>query len=224
MSEDILSRSESSKIFCFDDFVIDEQNFELRYLDKVLPIQRKLLVLLIYFIKNPEQLLSLEELLSSVWPGQMAAEDAVRTAVRRLRKLLKISGSTTYIKNMFGKGYEFTCPVRVLDPGESHGSGFVQGTTWNETVESALTVSHEAMPFVGRCDVMEWMCGALDSASAGAGRLCALIGEPGIGKTRAAETLESEANARDIPVFWGRSSGLNGRSHCKSLGPISARC
>jgi hypothetical protein len=45
---------------------------------------------------------------------------------------------------------------------------------------------------------------ALDDACAGRGRIVLLGGEPGIGKTRLASALANDAEARDVPVWWGR--------------------
>ena len=48
------------------------------------------------------------------------------------------------------------------------------------------------------------MRAAVDSAQAGAGSLQLLVGEPGIGKTRAAEELATYAQVRGVRVYWGR--------------------
>ena len=58
--------------------------------------------------------------------------------------------------------------------------------------------------FVGRDREIERMRAAVDSAQAGAGSLQLLVGEPGIGKTRAAEELATYAQVRGVRVHWGR--------------------
>jgi predicted ATPase len=62
--------------------------------------------------------------------------------------------------------------------------------------------SHNA--FVGREREMAELRAGLDDASAGHGRLFLLSGEPGIGKTRLAEEISNDANARRMRVVWGR--------------------
>jgi tetratricopeptide (TPR) repeat protein len=58
--------------------------------------------------------------------------------------------------------------------------------------------------FVGR-DVEQGLLAAdLDAARAGTGRITALVGEPGIGKTRLAAAVAAEARARGAAVAWGR--------------------
>ena len=58
--------------------------------------------------------------------------------------------------------------------------------------------------FVGRQRELAGLTAALDSSIAGRGRLVMLVGEPGIGKTRTAQELALEAQARGAQVIWGR--------------------
>lgn len=44
---------------------------------------------------------------------------------------------------------------------------------------------------------------AMDDAMAGHGRMVMLAGEPGIGKTRAAQELASYAESLGAQVWWG---------------------
>jgi predicted ATPase len=58
--------------------------------------------------------------------------------------------------------------------------------------------------FVGRQRELGELRVALEDANTGRGRLCLLSGEPGIGKTRLAEGIASEATTRGLRVAWGR--------------------
>ena len=68
---------------------------------------------------------------------------------------------------------------------------------WNDD----MTQRHP--PFVGRIRELEELRGALERALSGAGCMVALAGEPGIGKTRAAQELEQYARDRGAEVYWG---------------------
>jgi tetratricopeptide (TPR) repeat protein len=57
---------------------------------------------------------------------------------------------------------------------------------------------------VGRRGELAELDRALDDALAGRGRLCLLVGEPGIGKTRLADEATARAATRGAPVLWGR--------------------
>ena len=59
--------------------------------------------------------------------------------------------------------------------------------------------------FVGRGWELERLREALDEAFAGRGSVVTLVGEPGIGKTRTAQELETYARMRGATVVWGRS-------------------
>lgn len=58
---------------------------------------------------------------------------------------------------------------------------------------------------VGRESEIAQLGNALDEASAGRGRLVALLGEAGIGKSRVAEELIASGAHRDVRVFLGRA-------------------
>ncbi|MCI0856932.1 MAG: protein kinase, partial [Chloroflexi bacterium] len=59
--------------------------------------------------------------------------------------------------------------------------------------------------FVGREKEMERLRQALDATFAGRGGLVMLVGEPGIGKTRTTQELETYARVRGAQVLWGRT-------------------
>jgi protein kinase-like protein/AAA ATPase-like protein len=64
--------------------------------------------------------------------------------------------------------------------------------------------------FVGREQELERLRTSFDSALAGRGSVVMLVGEPGIGKTRAAQELETYARMRGAQVLWGRSHESSG--------------
>ena len=59
--------------------------------------------------------------------------------------------------------------------------------------------------FVGREGELERLRNAADEAFAGRGSVVMLVGEPGIGKTRTAQEVETYARMRGATVAWGRS-------------------
>jgi DNA-binding SARP family transcriptional activator/tetratricopeptide (TPR) repeat protein len=59
-------------------------------------------------------------------------------------------------------------------------------------------------PFVGRDAEVAALRAHLDATAAGSGRVVLVEGEPGIGKTRLAEEVATDAAARGFLVVWGR--------------------
>ncbi len=64
--------------------------------------------------------------------------------------------------------------------------------------------------FVGREKELERLRTAFDEAFAGHGGLVMLVGEPGIGKTRTTQELETYARMRGAQVLWGRTHESGG--------------
>jgi eukaryotic-like serine/threonine-protein kinase len=59
-------------------------------------------------------------------------------------------------------------------------------------------------PFVGREAELAALTADLEAAAGGRGGVVLVAGEPGIGKTRLAEELATQATARGALVLWGR--------------------
>jgi len=64
--------------------------------------------------------------------------------------------------------------------------------------------------FVGRERELDRLRKCFDEAFAGRGSMVMLVGEPGIGKTRAAQELETYARMRGAQVLWGRAHESSG--------------
>jgi class 3 adenylate cyclase len=64
--------------------------------------------------------------------------------------------------------------------------------------------------FVGRERELDRLRKAFDEAFAGRGSMVMLVGEPGIGKTRVAQELETYARMRGAQVLWGRAHESSG--------------
>lgn len=59
--------------------------------------------------------------------------------------------------------------------------------------------------FVGRRAELAELRAGLQDAGAGRGRLFAVTGNPGIGKTRLAEEMARHASEKSVPVLWGQA-------------------
>ena len=70
--------------------------------------------LLLYFLENPRQIISKEQILSGVWDvdGQFVDDNTVPVTISRLKKKAAGSGPAEYIKNVRGMGYIWTEDVR----------------------------------------------------------------------------------------------------------------
>lgn len=64
--------------------------------------------------------------------------------------------------------------------------------------------------FVGRDGELQRLRSAFDQAFSGRGTVVALVGEPGVGKTRTTQELETYARLRGALVLWGRTHESGG--------------
>lgn len=76
-------------------------------------LSKREMQLLLYFLENPKQIISKEQILEAVWDadGQFVDDNAVPVAISRLKKKIGGEDSCAYIKNVRGIGYLWTAEV-----------------------------------------------------------------------------------------------------------------
>jgi len=185
--------------FVFEDFIFDEEQWELRKANTLLKADAKLLKLLSFFLKHPGKFVSKQQLLAEVWEGRVLSDNVLSVSIARLRKALgHKSGEREYIVNIYGRGYRFLPKVTAVESKEI------------EIVPHSRLSTNSAgrVPLVGRGSVMQRLGSALEKARAGTGSVVMLVGEPGIGKTRTAQALEESGMASGALWAWGRGHSL----------------
>ena len=98
--------------------------------------------------------------------------------------------------------------VLAHDPSLAAPPSAMQATTTRLADQPAGDPFHQTpdrLPLLGREREVTVLRADLDDALLGRGRLALLVGEPGIGKTRLAEELASEAEIRGATIGWGRN-------------------
>ncbi len=174
-------------VWKFSNFELDEKRYQLRRGGEVIKLEPKVFDLLLYLFHHRDRVVSKDELLDRVWPGQFVSESVLPRNIRVLRQAFGDDRATQrFIQTAHGRGYRF-----VATP-----------------VEKAAGVEPRSDadgrdPFVGRAPVMEELHAALASALGGSGELALLVGEPGIGKTRTAEGFSRLARAGGTRVLAG---------------------
>jgi DNA-binding winged helix-turn-helix (wHTH) protein len=181
--------------YVFGDHALDAARFELRRGKLCLPVQPKVLRLLLYLITHRERVVTGDELLEALWPGETVCRESIKRAVSGARRALgERVGSQSTIRTVRGHGYQFVCDVTMLLPDAAR-----------EPAPSApLSSRTDSDSFVGRDGVMRALEEDLRGALAGAGRFVLLLGEPGIGKTRTALELARRAGELGAQCWFGR--------------------
>lgn len=98
-------------IVTYHEIWIDTAAKEVRVENKKVDLTRKEYQLLIYFISNQGKVISKNALVAHLWSEDMSSGESlnfVYTHIKNLRKKLQESGSSDYIKSVYGMGYKLT--------------------------------------------------------------------------------------------------------------------
>src|SRR5258708_25518267 len=96
----------------FGPFELDERRFELRRHGKPIAVQRKVLETIAYLVKNPDRLVSKDELIEGAWKGTAVSDAALARVIMVARKTLADRRKKEHlIRTVRGKGYRFVANV-----------------------------------------------------------------------------------------------------------------
>jgi DNA-binding winged helix-turn-helix (wHTH) protein len=182
----------------FGDFELDPRAYTLKQAGAPVVLQPKVFDVVRHLIEHRDRLVTKDELLDTLWPGEHVNESAVVWSISHARRALgQDRAQKQPIETVHGRGYRFTAPIEALT-----------GTPPPKTIDSATPrdTAPSRKPFVGRVDVMRRLDRLLDEAKQARGSLAVLAGESGIGKTRCAEELLASARARGVSTWIGRAA------------------
>src|SRR5437764_15015399 len=119
-----------SLIFRFSDVEVREHEFSLLRAGKVLAIEPKAFRVLLLLLRNPQKVISKEELLNAVWGDTAVTEGSLTRCIWLLRRQLGDDiNNPRFIETVAPVGYRLVCKVEVSEDG----SGDLQATdTANE--------------------------------------------------------------------------------------------
>ncbi len=101
----------------FGDFLADLVSWELFRRGRKLPLQEKPFRVLAVLLRNAGRVVGREELIREFWPGPLAADDGLNTAVRKIRQALHDDPKRPkYIETVGHVGYRFICPLQAPMP------------------------------------------------------------------------------------------------------------
>lgn len=99
-------------IYRFEGFELDAENFRISRDGNTIAAEPMVIDLLLEFARNPDRLLSRDDLIASVWDGRFVSDSTVSTAVKSARRILGDSGEEQkFIKTVRGRGFQFVSPV-----------------------------------------------------------------------------------------------------------------
>jgi DNA-binding winged helix-turn-helix (wHTH) protein/predicted ATPase len=170
-----------ARFFAFEPFCLDLVDERLWKLDASVPLGHKAFGVLARLVSHPNQLVTKDVLLASVWPDVAVSDAVLTTAIREVRVAIGDTARTPrYVQTVHGRGYRFIAPVE-----EAHGQPRARAAmaAARDNGASALPMGAEVRGLVGReaewARLSEWFC----AAQQGARRIGFIAGEAGLGKT-----------------------------------------
>src|SRR5690349_9039277 len=189
--------SRADVLYSFDEYELNAKTPELRRNGEPVKADAVALRLLLVLVRSAGQVIGKRDLITQVWEGRAVSDNVITVTMVRLRKTLgQRRGEREFVTNVHGRGYRFARPVHARDVEPA-------------PLLTMLASEPNGPPYVGRARVLARMRELLRQARGGRGSACLLVGEPGIGKTRAVEMLERDAIAAGMQVAWG---------YCRELG------
>ena len=194
--------------YAFCGCVLDPSCYELSRKGKPVRIEPKVFDVLLALIEGRERVLSKQELLDGLWPGEAVSDSVLPRCIAAARRAVGDTRSKQkIIQTVHGRGYRF---VASLDPSPDARGGASadpgngpMGPRTAEPHSSPETQSGREI-FVGRQAALERLEEALQRAHSGRSWISLLVGEPGIGKTATAQQLAVRANALGFETLTGR--------------------
>jgi class 3 adenylate cyclase/predicted ATPase/DNA-binding winged helix-turn-helix (wHTH) protein len=100
------------KIYSFGEWQLDARLSELRTGGKPLELEPKAFDVLLYLIEHRDRVVSNEELINRLWPGQTIGKSALVRSVVAARRTIGDNGRDQWcIKTLRNRGYRFVAPV-----------------------------------------------------------------------------------------------------------------
>jgi Tol biopolymer transport system component/DNA-binding winged helix-turn-helix (wHTH) protein len=105
-----------SFIFRFGDIEVREREFSIVKAAEVLPVEPKAFRVLLMLLRNPQKLISKEELLNAVWGDAAVTENSLTRSIALLRRLLgDETRNPRFIETVATVGYRWVCKVEVAE-------------------------------------------------------------------------------------------------------------
>lgn len=96
----------------FDHFELDAGRYELRRDGVIEPVEPLVFDLILYFARNPNRVVTRDEVVETVWQGRAISDATIASAVKSARRALGDTGdSQNYIRTVRGRGFEFQANV-----------------------------------------------------------------------------------------------------------------
>jgi predicted ATPase/DNA-binding winged helix-turn-helix (wHTH) protein len=193
--------------YVFGEFVLDTARLELRRSGTPVPVQPKVLRLLLHLAEHRDRVISNQELLKALWPNEVVSPGSIKRAVMSARQALGESAEgASSIRTARGHGYQFVAEVVVRsEPARSEPK--------HRAPAPVLPLHPQAQRreiVVQRDDLQRTLEDSWSDAERAEGHALLLSGEAGVGKSHALRRLCAHARERGGIAWFGRAAEAEG--------------
>ena len=180
--------------FLFGRFRLSSDGTMLLRDGAVVPLAPKALRTLLTLVEHAGEVVTKQQLLETVWPDSFVEDTGLTRNISVIRQALGDAGEH-HIATVARLGYRFTAPVERV------------GSDGPQRVARTPLVGRgdRRVPVVGRADELAALQRTFESAVEGPGRMIAVTGEPGIGKTTVVDSFLQQIDG-ECRIGRGRCS------------------
>jgi Tol biopolymer transport system component/DNA-binding winged helix-turn-helix (wHTH) protein len=140
-------------IFRFADVEVREREFALIKAGKVLAVEPKAFRVLLHLLRNPQKLISKEELLNAVWGDTAVTEGSLTRCIWLLRRQLGDDiNEPHFIETVATVGYRLVCKVEISESASGDLQASDKGLSAGDLVETPANgeIAANPLPQIGR--------------------------------------------------------------------------
>jgi predicted ATPase/DNA-binding winged helix-turn-helix (wHTH) protein len=179
---------------CFGRFHLDPPNARLLNGARAVALKPKAFDVLVHLVRHAGRLVSQEELLNEVWPGQIVGDSSLKSCIKQIRQALGDHVSKPqFIETVHRRGYRFIAAVTAGGA----------APTEAPSLEPAAD-PRPAPVLVGRDAELRQLDGWLARARTGQRQVVFVVGGPGTGKTTLVESFLRRIGGPDVWVAAGQ--------------------
>src|SRR5690349_12076887 len=103
----------SSASYCFDDVIVDLNNFRVLKGDEPRALEPRAFNLLVYLIENRGRVVEKQELFEQVWKETFVTDNALTRAIKQIRSAIgDEAAAPRYIETVPKRGYRFAAELK----------------------------------------------------------------------------------------------------------------
>jgi predicted ATPase len=211
----VITLADEARII-FAPFCLDRSNECLWKGQQVIKLRPKAYAVLNHLIGRCGQLVTKEELLTTVWPETFVGDAVLKVTIRQLREVLDDDPrAPLFIETAHRRGYRFI--GRITDP--RHVPAKAEEVTGESSISTLQREVDPPLGFVGRDEALARMRSWCETIHRGKPEIVFVTGEAGIGKTALVDTF-THYIAYDQSFWIGRGQCLEQYGSSEAYLPI----